>query len=125
VPIFIAAEGVSNEDLATLPVRELQTAIAFYTRVLGFVLIRSDRATATLARDGIQIGLVVDSAHDPGRAGSLAIETDDLETLHRDLARAGATPGVLDTEDWNGRSYRTFFLREEADGYCYCFYQAT
>jgi lactoylglutathione lyase len=119
---LIAVGPVSDEDTMALPVKALDPAIAFYQTVLGFSVVRRDTLAATIGRDEVRIGLVVQGDHDPGRAGSLAMEVDDLEAMHRELERAGGRPGEFGVDEWNGRSHRTFFLREDENGYCYCFY---
>lgn len=119
---LLAVYPISEEDTSALTVRTLDRAIAFYREVLGFSLISQDGSTARLSRDGVQVGLVVQSDHDPKRAGSLAFEVDDLEALHGELQNSGGQPGQFGIDEWAGRSHRTFFLREAENGYCYCFY---
>jgi lactoylglutathione lyase len=118
-----AVHPISDEDLAALPVKALDSAIAFYQRVLGFSVVARDQSTAALARDEVRIGLVARNDHEPRQAGSVAIEVDDVEMLHAELRASGGQPGELGIDDWGGRSNRTFFLREEENGYCYCFYR--
>jgi predicted enzyme related to lactoylglutathione lyase len=113
---------VSDEDLRALPVKELQPAVAYYESVMGFTAVKRDADHATLRRDEAEIGLVVKSDHQPRKAGSLAFRVDDLDTLHRELAERGGNPGEFDVEDWGGKQFRTFFMREDENGYCYCFY---
>jgi lactoylglutathione lyase len=120
---LLAVFPISDEDPAALPVRALGPAIAFYDGVLGFSVARRDDAVAALERDDVRVGLVVRSDHEPGRAGSLAIEVDDLDALHRELARRGGQPGEFGVDEWDGRTHRTFFLREDENGYCFCFYR--
>jgi|SRR5215831_20029493 len=122
MPKLIAVYPISNEDTTALPVRTLDRAIAFYHNVLGFSVVRLDPAMATIARDGVQLGLTVRRDHDPARAGSVALEVDDLEAMHRELQDSGGRPGAFGVSDWGGRSHRTFFVREDENGYCYCFY---
>ena len=119
---LIAAYPISDEDTTALPVRALDAAIRFHEAVLGFSVVQRTHTGATLARDGVRLGLVVRADHDPGRAGSLAIEVDDLDALHRELERDGGLPGEFGVDEWDGRTHRTFFLRESENGYCYCFY---
>ena len=78
--------------------------------------------TAVLRRDDAEIGLVVKSDHKPHEAGPLAFDVDDLDALHHELAERGGEPGEFDIEDWGGKQFRTFFMREDMNGYCYCFY---
>jgi len=119
---LIAAYPISGEDTDALPVRALDPAIRFYEAVLGFTVVQRASAEATLVRDGVRLGLVAQADHDPGRAGSLAVEVDDLEALHGELERAGGRPGEFGVDEWDGCAHRTFFLREGENGYCYCFY---
>jgi catechol 2,3-dioxygenase-like lactoylglutathione lyase family enzyme len=119
---LIAAGPISGENLAALPVKALGPAIAFYEAVLCFTLVRRDASTAVLKRDDVTIGLVVDPGHEPKRAGSFAMEADDLDLLHRELEERGGRPGEFGVDEWGGRSHRTFFLREDENGYCYCFH---
>jgi len=113
---------VSSEDTRMLPVKELGQAIAYYESVMGFTTIGRDANTAILRRDDAEIGLVVKSDHQPHEAGSLAFKVDDPDALHRELAERGGKPGEFDIEDWGGKQFRTFFMREDENGYCYCFY---
>jgi lactoylglutathione lyase len=113
---------VSNEDTMMLPVKELGPAVAYYESVMGFTTVGRDANTAILRRDDAEIGLVVKSGHQPHEAGSLAFKVDDLDALHRELAERGGKPGEFDSEDWGGKQFRTFFMREDENGYCYCFY---
>jgi catechol 2,3-dioxygenase-like lactoylglutathione lyase family enzyme len=114
---------VSNEDTNALPVKELDPAIAFYQAVLGFTLISRDTATAMLGRDGVPVRIVVKRNHQPGEAGSLAFEVDDLDGLHRELSESGGKPGEFGIDEWEGKQHCTFFVREDENGYCYCFYR--
>jgi hypothetical protein len=113
---------ISNEDACALPVKELGPAITYYESVMSFTVISRDATTATLQRDGVQIGLVVKRDHQPHEAGSMAFAVDDLDGLHRELSECGGKPGEFGIDDWGGKQYRTFFVREEENGYCYCFY---
>ena len=114
---------VSDEDTHALPVKDLGPAIGFYEAVLGFSVVGRDSSTAVLARDGVRIGLVRKADHEPGKAGSLAFEVDDLDALHRELQARGGNPGDFGIDEWGGKRYGTFFLREPENGYCYCFYR--
>jgi lactoylglutathione lyase len=50
------------------------------------------------------------------------LQSDDLDAMHRELKARGGNPGEFGIDEWGGRQYRTFFLREDENGYCYCFY---
>jgi catechol 2,3-dioxygenase-like lactoylglutathione lyase family enzyme len=114
---------ISNEDVNALPVKDLAPAIAFYETVLGFAVVSRDVASARLSRDEVQIGLIPNCEHKPGEAGSLAFKVDDLEAMHRELEGKNCERGVFGTDEWGGKKFRTFFVREQENGYCYCFYQ--
>jgi len=119
---LLAVYPIADEDPTALPVRSLDGAITFHESVLGFTLLARESGSATLVRDGIVLGLVLRDDHEPGRAGSLAVEVDDLDSMHRELAGSGARPGAFGVDEWDGRSHRTFFVREDGNGYCYCFF---
>jgi catechol 2,3-dioxygenase-like lactoylglutathione lyase family enzyme len=122
MPRLLSAGPISGEDLLALPVKSLAPALEFYRQILGFAVEHQEATTATVARDGVRLGLLTEPGHDPGRAGSMAIEVDDLDALHREFHRANGHPGEFGVDEWNGRSHRTFFLVEQINGYCYCFF---
>ena len=113
---------ISDEKVMALPVKALAPAIAYSEAVMGFAVVRRDSTTASLRRDSVEIGLVVKSDHQPSEAGSLAFAVDDLDALHRELSERGGKPGEFGIDEWGGKQYRTFFMREDVDGYCYCFH---
>ncbi len=117
-----AVHPISDEDTTALPVKDLQAAITFYQTVIGFSVVSRDSSTAVLARDDVRIGLVQNVNYEPGKAGSLAFAVDDLEALHRELQATGGSPGEFGIDEWDGRKHRTFFVREDNNGYCYCFF---
>jgi len=114
---------VSNEDTMALPVKELGPAIAYYEAILGFTVVSRDPSTAVLKRNEAQIGLTRKADHKPPEAGSLAFAVDDLDALHHELSAKGGNPGEFGIDEWGGKQYRTFFVREDENGYCYCFYR--
>ena len=120
---LLSVGPISGEDTNALPVKEISPAVAFYQSVRRFSVDRQDATTALLFRDDVRIGLVRDPDHDPKTAGSNAFKVDDLDALHAELLSTGADVGAFGTGDWGGRKHRTFFLREDTNGYCYCFYR--
>ncbi len=120
---YQAVHPISDEDVDALPVRDLGPAIAFYEQVLGFRLATRDAETARLARDDVQVGLVRKEGHDPKAAGSCCFNVDDLDAMHAELAGKGADLGEIGPARWGGKDHRVFFLREDVDGYCFCFSQ--
>jgi hypothetical protein len=117
-----ALSPVSDEDTDALPVKDLWAAIRFYQDVLAFSVLSHDSLTAILARDDVLVGLIWKADHEPGKAGSLALAVDELEAMHRELQMSGGSPGEFGIDEWGGKKYRTFFVREGTNGYCYCFY---
>lgn len=120
---FQAVHPISNEDTDALPVQDLDPAVAFYERVLDFKVASRDAATARLTREGVQVGLVRKEGHDPNEAGSCCFDVSDLDALHAELKARGGDLGEISFSQWGGKSYRVFFLREDVDGYCFCFCQ--
>lgn len=120
--VMESAVPVGDEDLNALPVRDLPAALDFYQRLLGLSVASQGHTAAVLTRDSIRIGLIRQEDYESGKAGSLAIEVDNLEAMHRELKGKGAAPGAFGVDQWSGKRYRTFFVREEVNGYCYCFF---
>ncbi len=113
---------IAGEDVNALPVKEIGPAVAYYETVLGFSAVSRDTSTAAVSRGDVQIGLVRKPDHEPSQAGSLAFAVDDLDAMHHELQESGAQPGKFGTDQWGGKQYRTFFVREDENGYCYCFH---
>jgi catechol 2,3-dioxygenase-like lactoylglutathione lyase family enzyme len=125
MPHIKSVHPISGENTDALPVRDLARAIAYYTTALGFSVTSHDSDTAFLVRDGVRIGVARKENHQPGEAGSVAFAIDDLDAMHRELQLSGASPGDFGVSHWGGKQYRTFFVREDDNGYCYCFFGAT
>ena len=114
---------ISGEDLSALPVKAIGPAVEFYKSVLRFSVVASDEATATIQRDDARLGLVCKPDHKPEQAGSCAFAVADLDMMRAELDGRGLDLGSIRTDEWNGKKYRVFFLREAENGYCYCFNQ--
>jgi hypothetical protein len=114
---------ISGEDLSALPVRAIGPAVAFYRDVLRFTVVSQDEERATVHRDDARLGLVRKPDHDPGEAGSCAFGVADLDAMRAELDGRGLDLGGIRTDEWGGKTYRVFFLREAENGYCYCFSQ--
>jgi lactoylglutathione lyase len=120
---FKAVYPISNEDLNALPVKDIGPAVDFYEAVLGFSVVSSDDTTAVLKRDEARIGLIRKADHKPQEAGSCCFSVRDIDAVRKELEARGGKPGELGIDEWGGKTYRTFFLREDEDGYCFCFSQ--
>jgi lactoylglutathione lyase len=58
-------------------------------------------------------------AHTP----SLAIGVNDPDTMRAEMGGRGLDLGGIRMDEWGGKQYRMFFLREAENGYCFCFTQ--
>ena len=110
-------------DNMSLPVGDLEAALPFYEAVMGFrVLSRgeSPHRSATLGRDGIQIGLA-ENGGDASQDGC-AFEVDSVESAFAELKANGLegdAPG-FDIEQHDDTSWRVFYV-VAPDGLCYWF----
>ena len=120
---FNAVYPISGEDLSALPVKAIGPAVAFYQSVLSFSVVASDDAAATLQRDDVRVGLIRKPDHKPEEAGSCAFAVADLDAMHRELDGRGLDLGGIRIDEWGGKKYRVFFLREAETGSCSCFSQ--
>ena len=110
------------EDAMNLPVANLETAIPFYERVMGFTVVSrkfDQHKSVVLGRDDIQIGLA-ENGGDPTQEGCF-FEVDSVEAAFDELRSNG-----LGREDAGFRidkhgptTYRVFFV-VAPDGLCYC-----
>ena len=124
-----AAFGYQGDKMA-LPVANVDIALPFYERVLGFhVTSRSDvpHRSAVLGRDGIQIGLV-ESGGDSSQDGC-AFHVTDVEALFREFKDNGlnkddpgtdGTPPAFDLEKHADAAFKVFYV-VAPDGLCYWF----
>jgi predicted enzyme related to lactoylglutathione lyase len=121
--MFKGVYPISGEDLNALPVREIGRAVEFYKTVLGFSVVSSDATAAILKRDAAQLGLVRKPDHKSTEAGSCVFAVTDLDAIHKELDGRGNDLGGIRIDEWDGKKYRVFFLRETENGYCFCFSQ--
>ena len=78
------------KDAMNLPVEDLDSAIPFYEKVMGFELVSRSATpvqSAVLARDDIQIGLA-ENGGDPSQEGCF-FEVDDVEAAYGELRKNG------------------------------------
>lgn len=118
--VFRSVFPIGETDVNALPVAAIATAVADYTRLLGFTVIAQDATKATLERDGVRIGLAVNGA-DPEQA-SCGFPVSDIDALWHELHGRGIEPGAIDEQTWNGQRYRVCFAKEPY-GVCFCFTQ--
>ena len=110
------------EDAMNLPVADVDAAIPFYERVMGFQLVsRKDEShkSAILGRDDIQIGLA-ENGGDPTQEGCF-FEVDNVEAAFDELKSNGLAnkdPGFR-IDRHGATAFRVFFV-VAPDGLCYC-----
>jgi len=106
-----------------LPVSDVESAIPFYERVLGFrVLSRSDKPykSAILVRDDVQIGLA-ENGGDSSQDGC-AFHVNDLESLFAEFKTNGLKKELSEfsVENHGDADWRVFYV-VAPDGLCYWF----
>ncbi len=112
-----------QKDKMTLPVDNLDTAIPFYERVMGFrVVSRSDAPfkSATMERDAVQLGLA-ENGGDPTQDGCF-FEVDDTEKAFAELKANGfdrESPD-FDYPKYGETTWKVFFVTAP-DGLCFCY----
>lgn len=122
--IFKSVSGINCDmGVKPSPVRALEPHIDFYTKVLGFTLAKRDQQSAILQRDSVHIELVAQPDHAPGTSGSCYFDVSDVDALRREYIDAGANPGAIEVQEYGGKQFRLFFVRENYDNYCFCFGQ--
>jgi lactoylglutathione lyase len=110
-------------DNMSLPVLDLEVALPFYEKVLGFrVLSRSDTPhnSAVLARDEVQIGLA-ENGGDSTQDGC-AFHVKNLESLFAEFRANGLQkqPSEFDIEQHDDVAWKVFYV-VAPDGLCYWF----
>lgn len=116
------AWGYQGNNLA-LPVENLESALPFYERIMGFRLVsRNDEPprSAVLERDAVQIGLT-ESGGDPTQDGC-AFEVDSTESAFAEFRANGLEnqKPKFNTEQHGGVSWKVFYV-VAPDGLCYWF----
>jgi lactoylglutathione lyase len=110
------------DDAMNLPVENVEKAIPFYEKIMGFKLLSlkdSPRKEAILGRDDIRIGLA-ENGGDPSQEGCF-FEVDSAEAAFAELKANGfdkEDPGFR-IDHYGDKSYKVFFV-VAPDGLCYC-----
>jgi predicted cupin superfamily sugar epimerase/catechol 2,3-dioxygenase-like lactoylglutathione lyase family enzyme len=112
-----------QQDAMNLPVADVDTALPFYERVLGFrVVSRSDgpQKSAVLTRDDVRMGLV-ESGGDPTQDGC-AFHVKELDALLAEFNAngLGKDASAIDIERHGDAAWRVFYV-VAPDGLCYWF----
>ena len=111
-----------QKDKMNLPVANVEIALPFYETVMGFQVVARQAApcqSATLARDGIQIGLA-ENGGDPTQDGCF-FEVDNAEAAFAELKANGLAKEEADFRvDQHGDTAWKVFFVVAPDGLCYC-----
>jgi catechol 2,3-dioxygenase-like lactoylglutathione lyase family enzyme len=110
------------KDALALPVVDVDAAIPFYERLMGFrVVERKDTPprSVVLSRDSVRIGLA-ESGGDPSQEGCF-FEVEDVEAAFDELKANGLDRDAAGfrVDRYGDTSYRVFFV-VAPDGLCYC-----
>ena len=116
--VFKSVHPIGDTDTDNLPVKDVASAIGYYTKVLGFDVESRSDGRAVLRRDEACIGLAVNGS-DPDNA-SCYFEVSDVDALRAELDAMGIEPSPIREDQGEGESYRIFFCKEPY-GVCFCF----
>ena len=110
------------DDKMNLPVENVEAAIPFYERVMGFRVLslnESPQKSAVLGRDDIQIGLA-ENGGDPGQEGCF-FEVNNAEAAFAELKSNGLGREEADfrVDQYGDKRFKVFFVIAP-DGLCYC-----
>ena len=107
------------DDAMSLPVKNVDGAIPFYEKTLGFrVVARRDEPhkSVILARDEIQIGLA-ENGGDPTQEGCF-FEVDNLDAAFEEIKGKPPAESDIRIDQFGDSSMRVFFV-VAPDGLCY------
>jgi catechol 2,3-dioxygenase-like lactoylglutathione lyase family enzyme len=112
-----------QDDPMNLPVPDLEAALPFYEKVLGFrVLSRREtpRRAVVLTRDQVQIGFA-ENGGDPSQDGC-AFHVKGLASLFAEFKANGLQKEIsdFDIEQHDGVAWKVFYV-VAPDGLCYWF----
>jgi catechol 2,3-dioxygenase-like lactoylglutathione lyase family enzyme len=110
------------DDAMNLPVGDVESAIPFYEKVMGFRVVsrgESPHKSAVLARDDIKIGLA-ENGGDPSQEGCF-FEVDNAEAAFAELKSNGfdKEEAGYRIDHYGEKSFKVFFV-VAPDGLCYC-----
>lgn len=110
------------DDKMNLPVENVEAAIPFYERVMGFRVLslhESPQKSVVLGRDDIQIGLS-ENGGDPSQEGCF-FEVDNAEAAFAELKSNGLDREEADfrVDQYGDKRFKVFFI-VAPDGLCYC-----
>ena len=114
-----------QQDGMNLPVNNLDVALPFYEKTMGFQLVsrtEQPRKSAIIARDRVQLGLA-ENGGDPTQDGCF-FEVDDVASAFAELKANGLGREEADfaRQQHGDVSWKVFFV-VAPDGLCYCYGQ--
>lgn len=112
-----------QKDVLALPVKDLDTASAWYTRHFGMQEVerREDPVpTVVLERDGTRIGFAINGG-DASQDGA-AVLVSGIKALQDELQANGVNVGNWRIDEMRGGKYQVFFAAAP-DGLCYYFHE--
>ena len=117
---FKNAWGYQGDNM-NLPVADLESAVPFYEKILGFRLASRNEVphrSAVLERDGISIGLS-ENGGDPEQDGC-AFEVDNVEAAYAEFKANGLEANISEfkSEVNNGARWKVFYI-VAPDRLCY------
>ena len=112
-------------DAMNLPVADVDQAVPFYERVMGFQVVSRAEAPRSvgLSRDGVRMA-VVENGGDPTQDGC-AFEVTDVESLFAEFQANGLEqdrPKFETERRQDGSAWKVFYV-VAPDGLCYWFGQ--
>jgi catechol 2,3-dioxygenase-like lactoylglutathione lyase family enzyme len=116
--IFKRAAPYADDEM-NLPVADVNAAIPFYEKTLGFRIVsRSDvpHKSVLMARDDVQIGLV-ENGGDPSQEGCF-FEVDDIEAAFAEFEGKPGIGAEIEVQKFGNTPMRVFFI-VAPDGLCY------
>ena len=111
-----------QNDTMNLPVANVETATAFYLRILGFKVLSRQTSpfnAVILGRDDIQIG-IAENGEDPTQDGCF-FEVDNIISALKEIRKNGMEKkeSEIGIENHGGVPWKVFYL-VAPDGLCYC-----
>lgn len=117
---YKSVHPIGDTDPKNLPVPSIAQAAPFYQEKMGFTLASQSESpvpSTVLRRDSVEL-ILAENGGDPEQA-SCYIETSDVEGAREELQGRGCDISELRTDNYNGATYRVFFVRAP-DGLCFC-----
>lgn len=111
------------EDVLTLPVKDLDETVAWYSNAFGLTEVARNSEPVPqviMARDDAKIGFVI-NGKDPTVDGS-AILVRDIESVREELESNGVEIANSRVDERDGQKLQVFFV-VAPDGLCYYFHE--